>query len=119
MTPETKQRIKLALRRWILRQTRYLFDALEDRLHNAEVKLRFDLEQRATCVTQRAPIRSSVGAAIVHRPGELRAPAATFHESFAQWEGRRAGVLPQRKRPQMRPRLTAHAFDLRFSREAR
>lgn len=115
MSEATKQRIKLYLRRWTLRQARYLFDWLEDRLHAAEVTLRNDLEQRTTWVTQRARSRSGAGAAVVDRAGALRASAPTTGENFAQWEARRAGVLPATHIPRRR-HVTAASFDLRFSR---
>jgi hypothetical protein len=44
MNPATKQRIKLALRRYTLRWLRKLVDAIDDRLHTAEVTLRNDLQ---------------------------------------------------------------------------
>jgi len=85
----------------------------------------------------RPQFRSSPGAAGVLRPGELRAAAATkslptvvrsaakrepgadptrsvpARDRFAEWEARRAGVLPAIK-PHRGRRVTAANFDARF-----
>ncbi len=114
MSPETKRRIKLwlrkcaeavklAARRWALRRARYLFDAIEERLHNAEVRLRSDLEQRTLC--------AGVGSAL---PGVPRAPFSSGARAAASYPG--PGSLPQPAPTRHRKRyITAHDFDLRFS----
>jgi hypothetical protein len=119
MSPETKQRIKFALRRFALRWLRKLVDVADDRLHAAEVKLREEIASRndtvpvrvtaAGCTTgsTESPFRSAYGSA---------APART--ESFRQWEARRSGVAPVSKKAARRrhERGGAQAFDLRFAR---
>jgi len=88
MSPQTKRWIrhvavacKLATRRFLLRQARYLFDVIEERLHNAEVQLRADLEQRRQQF--RPAFGPGAGAAVVHRAGMLRAPAPQDSQDFA------------------------------------
>jgi hypothetical protein len=91
MTPENK----LALRRWILRNLRYLFDWIEDRLHSAEVKLRDDIA-----------LRNSLGAL---NPVLARAKTPDL-SGEAPREPKSKGQKRRRRRG-----ISAQAFDLRFS----
>jgi hypothetical protein len=89
MTPQTK----LAMRRWALRQARYLFDAIEERLHAAEVRLREDIAGReGKPCRQTAPRAASLL--------ERDSLAARGSETFEQWEARRSGFssLPRKCR---------------------
>jgi hypothetical protein len=115
-----KQRIKFWLRRWILRTMRLLFDAIEERLHDAEVRLREEIAaSRAGSPGDRQS--SAQGA---YRAGVLRAAAPTVdsgrrpatRESFATWEARRGGALPAVKaKPRRARHFTAADFDRRFA----
>lgn len=129
MSPQTKRWIrqvavgcKLTVRRCFLRNARYLFDAIEERLHNAEVQLRADLEQLGQ--NSRPQFGPSAGAAVVHRASVPHAAAPTetkFEkrnskgETFTEWEARRAGFAPAAKSQRRRLRPSAASFDLRFS----
>lgn len=105
MKAETKRAIKLWIRRWTLRRLRLLFDALEDRLHTAEVKLREEL------AIQNSPV---VATALPARAKETRSTADTAGENFVKWEARRSGIAPMIK-PKRRRHLTAADFDRRFA----
>ena len=123
MKPETK----LTIRRWSIRQLRKLLDFLDDRLHAAEVRLREDIagtlvrheEHHSSRVGSTPTPRSSSPAVAFHAP-PARAKAScgtscTAGESFQQWEARRSGVAPVRKKSARRRGMPARAFDLRFS----
>lgn len=130
MTPETK----LAIRRWSIRKLRLLFDWLDDRLHNAEVRLREDISGSARVSlpdskpakdgsnpSARSNIAGILGG---HRQAaprvapperEIHPQAARGSETFAQWEARCSGVTSLPRKSARRRGLPARAFDLRFS----
>lgn len=103
MRQATKDAIKLALRRFALRLARKFVDAIDDRLHAAEVRLRND-------IAGKCGIPSVERVATPHRP---QLPAT--HESFAQWEARRSGLAP--KRTPRRRGVTSAEFNRRLADE--
>lgn len=105
MKTETKRAIKLWIRRWMLRRLRLLFDALDDRLHTAEVSLREELAiQHSPLVVSAPPARSKTAQDRTNTSGE----------NFVQWEARRSGIAPVIK-PKRRRHLTAADFDRKFA----
>jgi hypothetical protein len=135
MKTETKQQIKLALRRFSLRWLRKAFDAIEDRLHAAEVRLREDLSQVSAERGGRttSPLDSQGGQPTLCEPIQSNpryaavADSVASHngcrvgrspETFLEWEARRSGVAPVSKKAARarRQRPSAGAFDLRFAR---
>ena len=115
MKTETKQRIKLALRRFALRWLRKAFDAIEDRLHAAEVRLREDLSLAGVVGAGRSLIRCGTSNAIVPSPVER---AASARETYTEWEARRSGVAPVSRKAShaRRQRPSAAEFSMRFAR---
>ena len=125
MTPETKRRIRLVADRWALatrrlalRTLRYLFDAIEERLHAAEVRLREEIAGRKGTLVfrQSAPRAASLSF------------AARGSETLTKWKERRcsaeharfqrlvAGLDSPAPLQRLRKRgVPARAFDLRFS----
>jgi len=95
------------MRRWTLRNLRYLLDAIEERLHNAEVRLREDIAgSRGRAIRQTAP-----RVALLERDH----PATRGSETYAQWEARKSGVTTVSRKSARRRGMPARAFDLRFS----
>jgi len=118
-----KAETKLALRRWALRQARYLFDAIEERLHAAEVRLREELAKargaRAMGSIPELPCNSQRPASLASQgcpsPNRITDHESRVTESFAQWEARRSGFASLPQKPARRRGMPARAFDLRFS----
>ena len=124
MKTETKERIKLALRRFTLRWLRKAFDALEERLHAAEVRLRENLVddrrdlspvRRDGCGLTSDIQRPADRHNLVEREDQENRPVV--HETFLEWEARKSGVAPVSKKVARarRQRAGAASFDLRFS----
>ena len=111
MKAETKQRIKLALRRFTLRWLRKLVDVVDDRLHAAEVTLRKEISDGT--LDRRADV---VGVSDLPDSRLLEKPALQRQEeTFLEWEARRSGVAPVRKKRYHRVHLrrrTASDFDV-------
>jgi hypothetical protein len=95
MSPQTK----LALRRFALRWLRKLFDWLEDRLHDAEVKLRNDLSGPLDRQHPSSTVPSSEDMLHQRNGRTTKGPESETHK-------------PKSLR---RKHVTASAFDLRFS----
>jgi len=108
MTPETK----LWLRKKTLMALRSLLWHADEWLHAQEVKLREDLSGRNTRNASAAPECAKPAARedMLHqRPGRSES------ETFIQWEARRSGIAVVTKKEARRRRMSARAFDLRFS----
>lgn len=126
-----KYQTKLALRRWIIRKLRLAFDALEERLHEAEVTLREELLTARSCRelvnaarrpapalegTAAGPDRRTVAKAESPDPprSRLGKPARAV-ETFSAWEARRAGVARVARTPRRRRGVSSLEFDGRFA----
>lgn len=109
MSAQTKQRIKLALRRFALRWLRKLVDMADDRLHGAEVKLRNDLSDlRERQHPSRAVSRTED---MLHQAKDERPES----ETYLEWETRRSGVaIVSKKQARRRRQLSAADFDRVF-----
>jgi hypothetical protein len=106
-----KARLKLWLRRWALRQLRYLVDVADDRLHSAEVNLREELAARTSLPVRPAAVREGT---LVATPKCARGPSQP--EKFLQWEARKSGVAVISKKEARRRRgISAAEFDLQFA----
>lgn len=106
MTPETK----IAIRRWTIRQLRFLLDFLDDRLHAAEVRLRDEIANTNPPAAFDAPRPERAKVA------RMKGATAAAGETFAEWELRRTGVRSLPRQSSRRRGLPARAFDLRFAR---
>jgi hypothetical protein len=124
MKTETKQRIKLALRRFTLRWLRKLVDVADDRLHAAEVKLRKEIAARNPVVDAPHGINGSATTEpLASREGSEEAaatlnPRQSTPTSFQQWEARRSGIAPVVKPPRRkRAPLSSKDFDFQIIRK--
>lgn len=111
-----KPKTKLAIRRFAIRWMRKLLDVLDERLHDAEVRLREECAAARALVT---PTRDRGDTVEVFGVG--RVPPQRRIETFQQWEARRSGIAPVAKKPACAGRsrrrgLSAAEFDLRFAR---
>jgi hypothetical protein len=125
MSDQLKSKIKLALRRWMLRRLRLWFDAVDDRLHTAEVRLREDLESKKVLAGVSEDPNQHAGSQI-HND---RTPAGSTHargdaagipvprETFTQWEARRSGLTPKVKPQRRRRGVSSAEFNHRLATE--
>jgi hypothetical protein len=111
MKPETK----VSIRRFALRWLRKLFDALEERLHAEEVKLRKELSN-GTLDYRADAVGVSDLAANHPLPRQERQK-----ETFLEWEARKSGIITDGCKTRGKSKtlrlkhVTASAFDCRFS----
>jgi hypothetical protein len=103
-----KDKIKLWLRRWAIRQLIKLVDGAEERLQRWQVSLREKIAPKPLAAEDQALPRH-------HSPVD-RTPLPAG-ETFLQWEARKSGVAPVSKKVarRRRERMTAAAFDLKFA----
>ena len=126
-----KYETKLALRRWIIRKLRLAFDALEERLHEAEVTLREELSTARSCRelvnAARRPAPAVEGTQTHPEPSRVAKAQSAFAprsgvgkparavETFSAWEARRAGVARVARTPRRRRGVSSLEFDGRFA----
>jgi hypothetical protein len=110
MKPETK----LWLRKKTLMALRALLWRADEWLHRQEVALREDLSGRDQVSAKAASEAEKTDPSqdMLHR-----APARPGSETFREWEARKSGIalVTKKEARRRRERVTASAFDLRFS----